>query len=156
MKHLLVLLFAWSASAETLPVMLSKTARVRSETIALKSLDGKHQYSFLYSLNPLLPANSFVDVELRQGARVLASKTLHAGDNDLYTQFRLSQPGPVSVVVRAAKTAGNYTLQVNQWPLSTALKSVPSHRWQDAMPIYARQDGVRLRATMPNTFRCRE
>jgi Squalene-hopene cyclase C-terminal domain len=130
----LALLVCLSANPATLPVIVSKSAPVRSETIPLKGLDQKHQYGFLYSLNSFLPSGA-VKVEIRQGGNALASKTLHTGDADFYAQFRLPAPGPVSIVVTAPVTAAKYTLQVNQWPLSGELKSAPSHRWQDATLI---------------------
>ena len=53
-----------------------------------------------------------------QGPRVLASKTLHAGDPDYYTQFRVAQAGPATVEIRASGAEGTYRLQVNRWPAS--------------------------------------
>ena len=96
----------------------------------------QHQYSLLYSLNTPgnLTRESRVLVELRQQNRVVASKTLHSGDPDWYVQFRAGE-GETTIDVRAAEVKGNYTLQVNQWPLSTQVKSWPSHRWQEAVEI---------------------
>jgi hypothetical protein len=143
--------------AAPLPVIVSKSAAVQSETIPLKGLDQAHQYSLLYSLTR--PTTGTVAIELHQGAKVLASKTLHAGDADFYTQFRLPQSGPVSVVVNAAgDAAAKYQLQVNQWPLSGELKSAPSHRWQDATEIplgqtvFASADDTEY-IPLPNTAR---
>jgi hypothetical protein len=122
------------AHAAVLPVILSKASSVQSETVPLRSLDRNHQYSVLYSLASPLAAGTVV-VEIHQGTAVLASKTLHPGDADFYTHFRLPEPGPVTLVVKAAAAAARYQLQVNQWPLSTELKNSPSHRWQDATQI---------------------
>jgi hypothetical protein len=123
------------ASAAMLPELLNRSASVRSETIPLKELDRNHQYSLLYSL-AAPPDSGTVLIELRQGLQIIASKTLHSGDADFYTQFRLPKPGPASIVVKAsASINSNYQLQVNQWPLSGQLKSAPSHRWQDATLI---------------------
>ena len=66
---------------------------------------------------------------------ILARKTLHAGDPDYYTQFRVPRDGAASVVIRAAHPSGNYLLQVNRWPLSPQVKAEPDHRWQDAQTI---------------------
>ncbi|HEV8147069.1 MAG TPA: hypothetical protein VGP79_11840, partial [Bryobacteraceae bacterium] len=92
---------------------------------------------FLYSLTSLtgLAHDARVEVEVRQGATVLASKTLHAGDPDYYTQFRVPQTGPATVTIRALRATGKYVLQVNQWPLSPIVSSGPKHRWQDAVTI---------------------
>jgi len=106
---------------------------VHSETITLKALDPEHQYSILYSISPL--PNSQVVVELRQGQTVLASKTLHSGDADYYTQFRVPHTGDVSLEIRTAQMSGAYALQINRWPLSSLVRSGPNHRWQDAIEI---------------------
>ncbi len=136
MKRLfpLALLVSAFAAAVPLPVIVSKSAAVQTETIPLKGLDQKYQYSVLYSLTSF-PAAGTVAVEIRQGATILAAKTLHSGDADFYAQFRLPLPGSASIVVKAAIGPAKYQLQVNQWPLSGELKSAPSHRWQDATLI---------------------
>ncbi len=137
MKWISILICMLPLSAGSLPVVLSQTGNVRSEIVTLKALDPAHQYSVLYSISPLrnLSPNARVVVEVRQGQTVLSSTTLHAGDPDYYTQFRLSRSGDVSLEVRAANASGSYSLQVNRWPLSGLVKSGPSHRWQDAMDI---------------------
>src|ERR1051326_7764568 len=117
--------------------VINKKGQVRSETISLGNLDSRSQYSLLYSVEPLrsLTAESRIMIELRQGSGVLASKTLHAGDPDYYTQFRVPRTGAVTLDVRAHQPGGSYELQVNRWPLSPLVKSVPNHRWQDAVAI---------------------
>jgi hypothetical protein len=74
-------------------------------------------------------------LELRQGTRLLSSKTLHSGDPDYYFPFHVSQAGDATLRVHASGTNGSYKLQVNRWPLSPLVKSNPSHRWQDAIEI---------------------
>ena len=66
---------------------------------------------------------------------MLASKTLHAGDRDYYTQFRVPRAGSATLAIRAGQLAGNRTVQVNRWPLTAAVKSLPDRQWQDAQPI---------------------
>jgi len=63
--------------------------------VPLVALDPNSQYSLLYSLTSLtgLGRDARVEVEVRQGNAVLASKTLHAGDADYYTQFRVPKAG---------------------------------------------------------------
>lgn len=123
------------SDAAPLPVIVSKSAPVRSETIPLNGVDSHHQYSVLYSLTSTIPGATAA-VEIRQGATVLAAKTLHTGDNDFYTQFRLPHPGPGPVlVIEAGSTPAQYKLEVNRWPLSGQVKSAPSHRWQEATLI---------------------
>ena len=137
MKWMALLGLMLSANAAGLSAVTSKTGLVRSETIALNQLSPQSQYSFLYSINSLheLTPGTRVEVEVRQGDAVLASKTLHVGDPDYYTQFRVPRAGAATVVIRASHAAGNYFLQVNRWPLSAQVKSEPDHRWQDAMAI---------------------
>jgi hypothetical protein len=128
---LLVSTFAFSAP---LPVILTKSSTVQSETIPLNGLDQKHIYSVLYSLNSLQISGA-IKVEIRQGSAVLAAKTLHVWDGDFYQQFRLPKAGPASIVIQAAPSEASYRLQVNQWPLSGNLKSAPSHEWPNATVI---------------------
>lgn len=137
MKWIAVLGLALAANGAELSVLTSKTGAVRTETIALPDLGSQNQYSLLYSLSSLreLKAETRVEVEVRQGTAVLATKTLHAGDPDYYTQFRVPRAGAATVAIRATQAAGNYFLQVNRWPLSGQVKSEPDHRWQDAMTI---------------------
>ncbi len=137
MKWLAVFGLALGAHAAQLSVVTAKTGVARSETIALPGLTTLSQYSFLYSLSSLreLKGETRVEVVIRQGDAVLASKILHAGDPDYYTQFRVPRAGPATVVIQASQAAGNYFLQVNRWPLSGQVKSEPDHRWEDAMTI---------------------
>lgn len=120
-----------------LPVVFQKSGPVKTENIPLDGVRPGHQYSVLYSLDSLrgIPADGRVDVVLRQGADVLLSKTLHTGDADVYAQFRISAAAPVTLETKARNVAGAYHLQVNRWPLSTRVKSLPSHRWEDAAGI---------------------
>jgi hypothetical protein len=123
--------------AAPLPVLVSRTGAVRSEVIPLMALDPEHQYSLLYSIDSpgKLALDTRIAVELRQGEAVLASKTLHAGDADYYTQFRVPRRGDATLQIRTSAASGDYTLHVNRWPLSPLVKSGPNHRWQDAMHI---------------------
>lgn len=137
LRALVGLLISYAAGATTLPVVLSRTGQVQSETIALKGLDTAHQYSFLYSVRELaaLDPDLRIVLELRQGPALLSSKTLHAGDPDYYFQFRVAHAGEAILRVRTSGAKGRYELQVNRWPLSPLVKSNPSHRWQDAIEI---------------------
>jgi hypothetical protein len=136
-RALLALLISSAAGATTLPVVLSRTGPVRSDTIALKGLDTAHQYSLLYSVRELaaVKPDARIVIELRQEPALMSSKTLHAGDPDYYFQFRLEHAGDAVLHVLASGATGTYQLQVNRWPLSPLVKSNPSHRWQDAMQI---------------------
>ncbi len=136
-KRIYLLFLTALAYAAPVSVVVSKSAAIRSETISLPTLDPHSQYSFLYSLDSLamLTTETRVAIEIRQGMNVIATKTLHQGDADFYTQFRIPEAGPTNIIVKALASNGNYTLKVNRWPLSAQVKSAPSHRWQDATLI---------------------
>src|SRR5215467_8427770 len=117
--------------------MVRRSGPVADLSVPLVGLEPGSQYSVLYSLTSLngLGLDARVEVEVRQGNAVLASKTLHAGDADYYTQFRVSEAGRATVVVRSTHASGNYVLHVNRWPRTGLVKSVPARRWQDAVKI---------------------
>src|SRR5215470_6714499 len=117
--------------------MVRRSGPVADLSVPLGALDPNSQYSVLYSLASVsgLGPDARVEVEVRQGNAVLASKTLHAGDADYYTQFRVRKAGPATVVVRPTHASGNYALHVNRWPRTGLVKSVPAGRWQDAVKI---------------------
>jgi hypothetical protein len=122
------------AHAAGLTKLVNRSGAVRTETIPLTALAPDAQYSVLYSASDLA-ADARVTIDIRQGDAILASKTLHAGDSDWYTQFRVPAAGPASLSVHATSASGNYTLAVNRWPLSALVRSLPSHRWQDAQTV---------------------
>ncbi len=134
---LIFLLGSGVLGAVSLPQIAHFSGPVRRETIGLKNLDQSHQYSLLYSLSALrnLGPDARVEIRVVQDGAILAVKTLHAGDPDFYSQFRAPHSGRASVQIRPVATAGNYVLDVNEWPLSKQVKSEPNHRWQDAMAI---------------------
>ena len=121
----------------SLTTMVRRSGPVADLSVPLVALDPNSQYSLLYSLTSLtgLGRDTRVEVEVRQGNAVLASKTLHAGDADYYTQFRVPKAGPATVVVRPTHASGNYALYVNRWPRTGLVKSSPARRWQDAVKI---------------------
>src|ERR1017187_2579036 len=92
-----------AASAASLAPLLSKSGPVQSGAIVLPSLNPASQYSLLYSVSPLrdLGPGARVELELRQGDAILASKTLHAGDPDDYVQFRVPRQGAAKLSIRA-------------------------------------------------------
>src|SRR5262245_9727393 len=121
----------------SLNTMVRRTGPVADLSVPLVALDPDSQYSALYSLTSLtgLGPDTRVEVEVRQGNTVLASKTLHAGDADYYVQFRVPKAGRADVVVRPKHASGIYELQVNRWPRTALVKSLPARRWQDAVKI---------------------
>src|SRR6476646_7144522 len=126
-----------NATGTALNTMVRRRGPVAGLSVPLAALDPNRQYSLLYSLTSLtgLGPDARVEVEVRQGNAVLASKTLHAGDADYYTQFRVPKAGRATVVVRPTHASGNYELHVNRWPRTGLVKSSPARRWQDAVKI---------------------
>ena len=66
-----------------------------------------------------------------EGDRVLLSKTLHAGDADLYGSFRPGRAVQLRVIAEGVGVKGRYHLQINRWPLAAG----SNHTWRDATPI---------------------
>ena len=134
---ILVLLLASATDAASLNTVIRRSGSIAGMSVPLNAVDTSSQYSLLYSLDSLsgLGPDARVEVEVRQGNAVLASKTLHAGDADYYTQFRVLKAGTATVVVRPMHASGKYTLRVNRWPRTGLVKSVPARRWQDAVKI---------------------
>src|SRR3954467_15070064 len=97
-----IFLLCGLAAAKTLPVVLAKSGPVRTESLPLSGVRPGNQYSILYSLDSLddLQPDARVEIEVRQGGEVLVSKILHAGDADLYAQFRVPHPGPATLAIR--------------------------------------------------------
>src|SRR3954464_2411394 len=129
---------SYSAFAIDLPRLISRSGSVRSEVIPLRGLDDKHQYSLLYSVSTLrnLTPDSRITVEIRQGDVTVASKTLHEGDPDFYTQFGVTgSSAEVRVSAVAVPDSVTYKAEVNRWPRSNQVRRGPIHRWEDAMPI---------------------
>jgi HEAT repeat protein/squalene-hopene cyclase-like protein len=133
-RVLIAIFLASHAHAAGLTKLVDRAGPVRSETVALAGVTPDGQYSLLYSASELTQ-DARVEIEIREGANLLASKILHMGDPDWYTQFRVAAAGPASIIVRAAQGSGRYTLAVNRWPLSPLVRSLPGHRWQDARVI---------------------
>jgi hypothetical protein len=132
-----ILLMSGLAAAKALPVVLAKSGPVRTESLPLSGLQPGNQYSILYSLDSLsdLRPEARVEVEVRQGGEVLVHKVLHAGDADLYAQFRVPHPGSATLAIHDTDVTGAYHVEVNRWQKSSEIKSAPSHRWQDALAI---------------------
>jgi HEAT repeat protein len=128
---------AWAAPVQVTAQITAKSGDIRSGAIPLPRLAPGHGYTLLFSVaSPAsFAAGSRLEVTLADGQRILASKTLHAGDPDLYTPFHITSAASPELRLSAIGLTGRYTLQINQWPESPALKSGGNHTWQDASPI---------------------
>jgi hypothetical protein len=98
----------------------------------------------LHSLLVSLPAPASLGerdgltVTLRDGERVVASKTLHQGDADLYTLFRASGQAQLQITSNANQPI-EHTITVLEWPENKAanasLEAEPNDTWQTANEI---------------------
>src|SRR5262245_16946270 len=74
-------------------------------------------------------------VTLRDSERVLARKTLHQGDPDLYTLFDAVK-GSQLVISSTARSSIAFTITVLEWPATVAttalLEGEPNDTWQQA------------------------
>ncbi len=134
--YILLAAMPWVAFSAPDPAV-SKSGEIRSGNVALPHLAAGHGYTLLFSVaSPAsLTADSRLEVTLADGTRILASKTLHAGDPDFYVPFHLTQTGAPELRLAASAVTGRYTLQINQWPESTSLKQGGNHTWQEASPM---------------------
>jgi len=131
-----------AAPAFSLPQVFRATGKLRSQTIALSSLREAGLYSILFSVSSpaAFAENSRVVIRLSSTAGVIAEKTLHAGDPDLYTTFHAGANSLHRVTVDVKDVDGNnlsstYTVQVNRWPNGAPVKSGNNHTWQTAAPM---------------------
>src|SRR5689334_16439999 len=77
-------------SSFSLPAVYSTSGEIRPHATKLGKLAPANSYSLLFSVNSPgdLGPQARVTVSVVEGERVLISKTLHAGDADLYGFFR--------------------------------------------------------------------
>jgi hypothetical protein len=122
-------------TAAVLPLAFAQTpnytrdGEVKSGSFVLTGFAPGKALTVLYSLNPAdLTADSRVTVSVKDGDRVLASKTLHAGDPDLYTVVRPAQAAVVTV--EAAQAKGRFQLRAR-----AATFAAPGHTWETAASI---------------------
>ena len=115
----------------------SKSGDIRSGAVQLPRLAGGYSYSLLFSVaSPAsFTPDARLEVTLVDGQRVLAAKTLHAGDPDLYAPFHLAQAATPELRLSATGLTGHYIVQVNQLPASASLKQGGNHTWQAASPM---------------------
>jgi HEAT repeat protein len=129
---LLFLCIAAPAAAQlgySLPEVYSSSGDLRSGTIALDKVSGGENYSVLFSLDPgALNASARVKVSLVDGDRVLLSKTLHAGDADLYGFFRPVRVPQLEIAAEGVPARAQFQLQVNR----KALNGGPNRTWEEA------------------------
>ena len=131
------LLFLAGASAA--PVM-DKAAALRDGVARVPDLKAGNAYSFLFSLDSPrgLGADGRIEVRLAQGIETLVSKTLHAGDPDLFATFAVKGGAPARVEVRVQgrlEGPALYRLKINDLGNAPNIEREPNNRWQDANSI---------------------
>jgi len=135
-----------TAANYDLPVAYATSGTIRTATIRLESLRTTGNYTLLYSA-PIaaFAPDSQLQLDLREGAQTLISKTLHAGDADLYAPFHLDS-APAELHITATNIKGSFSLRIDRWPDSPQLKRGANHTWQTASPmtlgqtVFASQD----------------
>jgi HEAT repeats/Squalene-hopene cyclase C-terminal domain len=113
----------------SLPEVYSSSGELHSGAISLDKVSGGENYSLLFSVDPsALGATARVKVSLVDGDRVLLSKTLHAGDADLYGFFRPVRVPQLDITAEGVPAKAQFQLQVNK----KALNGGPNRSWEDA------------------------
>jgi HEAT repeat protein len=113
----------------------------------LGELEPGATYRLLVSLRSgkLSPADS-VRVELTSPGEEPTSKTLHAGDPDLYLTYRPADGGPARVVIRAAEGSSEIPVLVEWSRLdlpddqAPAIEAEPNDDWRRANPLVLGRD----------------
>lgn len=107
-----------------------------ARTFTLPATNSGKTYSLTVSLTApaALMEDESLTVNLRDGQKTIAGKTLHAGDPDLYTLFKGN--GQVLEVSSNAVVPVELTVSVVEWPESKAtktnLEAEPNDTWREA------------------------
>ena len=116
------------------PEILSKTGRAGNASVHLPRLQPEATYELLYSLNDpgVLKRGVRVEVTLEDNGTVLARKTLHMGDPDVFLPFHVDQTSSPEVRISSPALNTSYILRINKWPASRSLKQGLNHSWRNA------------------------
>ena len=128
---------AW-APQTALSEVISQTGQIRSKSVRLPTLRAPATYSLLFSVKApdVLTPDVRILLTLRDGASVLATKVLHAGDPDFYAPFHMSRTSrPILTVQVNGTVSGQFHLMVNRWPSSNELDAGSNHVWEQASPM---------------------
>jgi HEAT repeat protein len=107
------------------------------KTFRMPAGDASAVCSMLVSLpSPAaLGAGDAILITLRSGQKILASKSLHAGDSDLYTLFRSSSESRIEITSSASSPI-EYTITVLKWPAASSSNAVieveSNDSWREA------------------------
>jgi HEAT repeat protein/squalene-hopene cyclase-like protein len=115
----------------------ARLATREAKTYRLPAMSADKVYSLLISApSPAtFESNDTLHVTLRGGGKTVAGKSLHAGDPDLYTLFRLDGPAEVEMA-SFASTPIEYAITVLEWPSNSAstaaVETEPNDTWSEA------------------------
>jgi hypothetical protein len=122
------------ASTFDTPEILAKTGKSGNTVVPLPKLQPDATYELLYSLAKpgVLARGVRVEVTLENNGAVLAQKTLHMGDPDVFFPFHVAQESRPQVRISSPALDSTYTLRISQWPASRSLKQGLNHSWRTA------------------------
>ena len=124
-------------SSFSVPQVFARSGAIHDQIIRLPRLSPDSTYSLLYSVqNPeALTPDSRIQINLTAAGVVLAQKTLHMGDSDVYTPFHVTRAAVPELHISGSAAQGRYLLRVNRLPNSMSLKRGANHSWEDANPM---------------------
>ncbi|MEP7336614.1 MAG: HEAT repeat domain-containing protein, partial [Acidobacteriota bacterium] len=110
----------------------------KAKTFRLPITGAKKKYSLTVSLPAPATLNDgeALTVTLRNGSTIIASKSLHAGDPDLYTLFKTNGGASEVEVSSSAAKPVELAISIIEWPESKTVKTVieaePNDTWREA------------------------
>lgn len=126
----------WLMAACAAPDLLAQTLHwegaVRSGRNAIPGLRTDRIYVLAVS-GSALAANDSVRISLESGGKPVIAKTLHAGDWDLTSSFRVSVPAATALVASGSPIA--LRARITSWPGTAELEAEPNNNWNEANPI---------------------
>ena len=126
----------FAASPLNLPLVWSANIPIRTETVRITQAAHPGSYSLLVSASPAaFGANDRLSVEVVQDGQTLVSKTLHAGDADLYAPFHTENGGAPELRLETKGAHGRLVARIERWPDSPQLKLGGNHDWRHASQI---------------------
>ena len=126
----------WLMAACAVPDLLAQTLHwegaVRSGRNAIPGLRADRIYVLSVSGSGLA-ANESARISLESGGKLLIAKTLHAGDWDLTSSFRVSNPAATALVASGSPIA--LRARITSWPGTAELEAEPNNNWNEANPM---------------------
>ncbi|MBA3440696.1 MAG: HEAT repeat domain-containing protein [Pyrinomonadaceae bacterium] len=126
-----------AGGAKSFRKLIDKRERLMAQA-AKKYLLPAPKTDNVYSLLISLPAPAALGnggtllVTLRSGPKIIASKSLHVGDPDLYTLFHLNGEAGEIEVISAASLPVEHTITILEWPESKTSQVIPEAEPNDS------------------------